>query len=157
MVGAARVGAAITPVNFRLTPTEIGRIVHDAGSRVLVVGPAFEAMLPTIEAEAPGLVRVVRTGDDYLSWIGSASAEDTGRASTSDDVVLQLYTSGTTGLPKGVMLTNGNCSGLMDVAEAWGVDETSVSTWWRCRCSTSAARAGRTSRSRAAAPTCWCR
>ena len=127
MVGAARVGAAITPVNFRLTPTEIGRIVHDAGSRVLVVGPAFEAMLPTIEAEAPGLVRVVRTGDDYLSWIGSASAEDTGRASTSDDVVLQLYTSGTTGLPKGVMLTNGNCSGLMDVAEAWGVDETSVS------------------------------
>jgi acyl-CoA synthetase (AMP-forming)/AMP-acid ligase II len=42
-------------------------------------------------------------------------------------VVLQLYTSGTTGLPKGVQLTNGNCAGLMDVANAWEVDESSVS------------------------------
>ena len=41
--------------------------------------------------------------------------------------MLQLYTSGTTGLPKGVMLTNANCSALLDVADAWDVDETSVS------------------------------
>ena len=127
MVGAARVGAAIAPLNFRLTPTELGRIVHDAAAKVLVVGAAFEAMLPAIQAEAPGLERVVRVGDDYASWVAEASDADLDRASSPDDVVLQLYTSGTTGLPKGVMLTNGNCSGLMDVAEAWDVDETSKS------------------------------
>jgi long-chain acyl-CoA synthetase len=105
----------------------MGRIVADAEAKVLVVGPAFEAALPAIEAEAPGLTRVVRTGDDYESWLAAASDADPERAIRGDDVVLQLYTSGTTGLPKGVMLTNDNCSALLDVAEAWNVDETSVS------------------------------
>jgi len=127
MLGAARIGAAIAPINYRLTPTEVGRIIHDAAAQVLVVGPTFEPMLPVIEAEAPGLLRVVRTGEDYAGWIGAASRTDPGRAPTYDDVVLQLYTSGTTGLPKGVMLTNGNCSGLLEVANAWEVDESSVS------------------------------
>src|SRR5438094_866924 len=46
----------------------------------------------------------------------------------SDDVAMQLYTSGTTGLPKGAMLTNRNLDALLGaVARAWAVDETSVS------------------------------
>jgi acyl-CoA synthetase (AMP-forming)/AMP-acid ligase II len=127
MLGAAKIGAAIAPLNFRLTPTEMGRIVHDSGAKVLVVGPVFEAAVPVIEAEAPGLERVVRTGEEFEALVASGEPTDPGREATYDDVVLQLYTSGTTGMPKGVMLTNGNCSGLMDVANAWGVDETSVS------------------------------
>ena len=43
MVGAAKIGAAIAPLNFRLTPGEMGRLVHDARATVLVVGPVFEA------------------------------------------------------------------------------------------------------------------
>ena len=127
MLGAAKIGSAIAPLNFRLTPAEMGRIVHDARATVLVVGPVFETALPAILAEAPGLTRVVRTGADFEEWIAGASDVDPGREPSYDDVVLQLYTSGTTGLPKGVQLTNGNCSGLMDVADAWDVDETSVS------------------------------
>ena len=127
MLGAARIGAAVAPVNYRLTPAEIGRIVDDAGAEVLVVGPAFEALLPQVRAQASGLRRVVRTGEDYAAWLASARDTDPGRESSEDDVVLQLYTSGTTGVPKGVMLTNRNCSGLLDVADAWEVDETSVS------------------------------
>ena len=126
MLGAAKIGSAIAPLNFRLTPREMGRIVADADARVLVVGPAFEAALPVIET-APGVTRVVRVGEDYEAWLAQASDADPGRPSRADDVVLQLYTSGTTGLPKGVMLTNDSCSALLDVADHWHVDDTSVS------------------------------
>jgi acyl-CoA synthetase (AMP-forming)/AMP-acid ligase II len=127
MLGAVKVGAAIAPLNFRLTPAEMGEIVDDAQAEVLVVGAVFEPALDAIRAAAPGLTTVVHVGAEYESWLAAASEEDTGHESSHDDVVLQLYTSGTTGLPKGVMLTNDNCAALMDVAEAWNVDETSVS------------------------------
>jgi long-chain acyl-CoA synthetase len=127
LVGAARIGAAIAPVNYRLTPAEIGRIVHDSGATVLVIGPAFEAMLPEVRSQAAGLAHVVRTGEEYLAWLAAGSEDDLGRPSTGTDVVLQLYTSGTTGEPKGVLLTNDNCAKVRDVADKWAVDETSVS------------------------------
>jgi acyl-CoA synthetase (AMP-forming)/AMP-acid ligase II len=126
-LGATKVGAAIAPLNFRLTPAEMGHIVHDAGATVLVIGAPFEGALEAIRAEAPGLTTVVRVGEDYEQWLAAAAADDVQHASRPEDVVLQLYTSGTTGLPKGVMLTNDNCSALLDVAEHWDVDETSVS------------------------------
>ncbi len=126
MLGAAKTGAAIAPLNVRLTPGELGQIVADAEAKVLVVGALFRPALDTIRAAAPGLTTVLEVGSEYDAWVAEAAATDPGRPSAADDVVLQLYTSGTTGLPKGVMITNRNMSALNDVAEAWHVDETSV-------------------------------
>ncbi|MGZ4460545.1 MAG: long-chain-fatty-acid--CoA ligase [Nocardioidaceae bacterium] len=126
MLGAARIGAAIAPLNYRLTPAELGQIVDDAGAAVLVVGAPFAPALDTIRAAAPGLTTVLQVGEEYEAFVAGGSEADPGRASRPDDVVLQLYTSGTTGLPKGVMITNANCSALNEVAAAWMVDEDSV-------------------------------
>ena len=44
--------------------------------------------------------------EGYAGWVGRQLPEDTGLTSAPEDVAMQLYTSGTTGLPKGAMLTN---------------------------------------------------
>ena len=70
----------------------------------------------------PSVRRIVVIGDDasavcttrvrvsFEEWIDGCPAEDPGHVGGPDDVSMQLYTSGTTGLPKGVMLTNANLS-----------------------------------------------
>jgi long-chain acyl-CoA synthetase len=58
----------------------------------------------------------------YEAWLGAQAAEDPGVAAADDDVCFQLYTSGTTGLPKGVMLTNSNLFAMLPhVAARWDV------------------------------------
>jgi long-chain acyl-CoA synthetase len=61
--------------------------------------------------------------DDYLAWREAQPAADPGVEATGDDVAMQLYTSGTTGLPKGVMLTQTNLFSLVpNAASEWGLD-----------------------------------
>jgi long-chain acyl-CoA synthetase len=115
MFGAAKVAAVLCPVNWRLAPPEAAFIVNDSEATVPVVG---EELLPMLDAMAPELTTVKKTivvGDDpsgrcerYDDWLARQATTDPGATSTPDDVSLQFYSSGTTGRPKGVMLTNGN-------------------------------------------------
>jgi acyl-CoA synthetase (AMP-forming)/AMP-acid ligase II len=134
LFGAAKLGAVIAPVNFRLAPPEVSQVLGDAAPKALFVGPP---LLEALEAVAlPDSVRAVvvigGTGTDdrvaYDDWVAGAEAIDPGFAGDDDTVVLQLYTSGTTGLPKGVMLANRNLGTLAHpLRDAWGVDEHAVS------------------------------
>ena len=112
-------------MNWRLAPREIAHVVTDAAAAVLFVGADLADRVEEIEEELPGTRIVALDGharwETYESWIGSQPADDPGVAVTSDDTALQLYTSGTTGTPKGAMFSNRNFFAMVGAAApVWG-------------------------------------
>lgn len=128
LFGAARLGVVMVPVGWRLATPERRYIVHDTEARLLFAGTGFEQAARELQPELPHLQRVL-SADEAWAWIdGTAPAEFA--ASGPDDAILQLYTSGTTGHPKGVPLSNRNLFGLRRHAieaglpwAAWDDDE----------------------------------
>ena len=125
LFAAPRLRAAVTPLNHRLTPGELAAIVDDADAALVVLGPEMSAMRDDLAAAGR---RVLVVGEDYEDWLAAPGAglpaDPEGGA--DDDVVLQLYTSGTTGLPKGVMLGHRQFAALLNVGGAWSMDTESV-------------------------------
>ncbi|MEO1662335.1 MAG: long-chain-fatty-acid--CoA ligase [Pseudomonadota bacterium] len=122
MFGAAKARAVMNAVNTRLAAPEVQFILSDAQVRTLFVGPEWFDMIDQIKDECPDLEHIItvegaREGwPEYTSWRDAQSATAPEIATADDDDVIQLYTSGTTGLPKGVMLTNANYRGFMEQA-----------------------------------------
>jgi long-chain acyl-CoA synthetase len=129
----AKLNAVMVAVNWRLAPGEIANIVNDARAKVLVVGRDFVARVEGIEAATATVSSIVAIGGharwrDYEMFIGAHAAHDPGVQAQGSDVAFQFYTSGTTGMPKGVMLTNDNFfNGFVHAAESWNFDDCSVS------------------------------
>ena len=124
LFGAARVRAAITGINHRLAAPEIAYILNDCGAQVLFVGKEQEPLIEQIIQECPKLMLIVAihgghtVWPDYPHWRDSQPARPVERVPEADDDVLQLYTSGTTGRPKGVMLSNATYGAFLDMASA---------------------------------------
>ncbi len=119
--GAARLGVVMVPVGWRLAPPEWTYIINDTGARLLFTGPGFEAAGASIAGDLATVERTF-TPDEAWRWIADAAPQPFDAAGP-DDGVLQLYTSGTTGNPKGVILSNRNLFGLrrpsLDAALPW--------------------------------------
>ena len=114
LFGCAKARAAMTGINNRLAPPEMQFILSDSRSKVLFVAREFYDVVEKIAGNCPDLTKIIAIDgehDDWESYRTWREAQDSTRPDLTpqdDDDVIQLYTSGTTGLPKGVMLTNGN-------------------------------------------------
>jgi acyl-CoA synthetase (AMP-forming)/AMP-acid ligase II len=122
LFGAVKARLVLTPINARLAAPEIAFVLNDSRARLLFVGADFvdvvERALGEV-AERPHLIALDFDRPGYQrfeAWRDAGEAADAGVQGPLDDDVLQLYTSGTTGLPKGVQLTNQNYLALLALA-----------------------------------------
>ena len=116
---AAGIGAILNPLNYRLAPKEIAYILRDSGSRWLIANNQFASQVQGLFAEETPLEGIIWIGEQesVLSQFTSHQYENAIEThkghfepvpAREDDVAHLYYTSGTTGRPKGVMLTHKN-------------------------------------------------
>jgi fatty-acyl-CoA synthase len=117
--GTAKAHAVLVPVNWRLAQTEIAFIVNDAEAQILFVGAEFLDTVAAIRDELTSVQKIVVIERDYAAWRHRQSAADPNLPTEGDDVCVQLYTSGTTGRPKGAQLTNTNMLSSLDTMGDW--------------------------------------
>lgn len=113
MFAAGVLGAIILPLNTRLAAPELAYIVGDAGADVLVWAPEVAETADALRASMPlraaiSLGRAATGSHDYERLIDAARTEPIDEPVSREDVCMIQYTSGTSGHPKGVMLTHAN-------------------------------------------------
>lgn len=114
MFGSAKAGTALVSLNWRLAPVEVAYVLNDSVAETLFVGEEFVPLVESIRGEAKSVKKIVALSDShpewepYTSWRDRQSAADPGLDLSPSDVTLQMYTSGTTGKPKGAQLTSNN-------------------------------------------------
>lgn len=112
-LAASKAGTVLVPLNYRLAPPELAYIINDAQARVLLASAEYTRVVDGIRSELKSVTRYIAIGaagagwDDFERWREQAAAVAPTIDVRDEDDVYQMYTSGTTGRPKGAVLTHG--------------------------------------------------
>ena len=110
--GCSKAGIVVVPVSFLLAPPEVEYIVTHSEAKILFISGVIANVAQSIRGRIPLVKQVVVVGEDkagekdYESWRESASIEKPDIAVDENDVFYIGYTSGTTGKPKGAVITH---------------------------------------------------
>jgi fatty-acyl-CoA synthase len=107
-LAGVRLGAIVVPVNFRLVADEVAYVLTDSGAVALVVDTALAEVGEKARAQAPSVTSTLVIGGDYEDALAAAGAEPLDVVLDEADPAFLMYTSGTTGRPKGAVLTHRN-------------------------------------------------
>ena len=110
----SKAGVVPVPLNFRLLPAQWAELVNDAGAKLLIAAGEYGNAIDSIRRGLNTVARYVSLDGpgaagwiDYQSWVSHQPSSPPARLVTESDDVYQMYTSGTTGQPKGAVLTQG--------------------------------------------------
>jgi long-chain acyl-CoA synthetase len=140
LFGSAKAGVITAPIGWRLAPPEVAYIVGDSDAKIVFVGPELIGQIEAVAAELTWRPEVIlmepvagSSLQTFEAWRDAASPVDPAVPITTSDIAIQLYTSGTTGRPKGAMLTHDNLLGLRRRAaqepmawNQWGPNDVSL-------------------------------
>jgi acyl-CoA synthetase (AMP-forming)/AMP-acid ligase II len=120
----SKAGIVPVPLNFRLLPPHWSDLINDAGAKLFIASDEYVKAVDEIRADLRTVARYISidgptlTGwTDYRSWVSSQPSSPPARPMTGADDVYQMYTSGTTGQPKGAVVTQSAVTAhLMQVA-----------------------------------------
>ncbi len=131
--GVPGAGMALTLLNYRLAPRELAFIIGNSAPRILIVEPKYLPAIESIRASIPSVEIVLLIGGEARGTVPFETFLERGEPSpprqrpAETDLCWLLYTSGTTGLPKGAMLSHRNLmAGVVNSMTTWETDEEEV-------------------------------
>lgn len=127
LFGAAKSGTVLVPINWRLTANEVEHVLRDSGSKLLFVDSVTEPVARKVAAEVPGITIISldcahAPGGGFTDWVSAFPDAELLTRVRPDDPIVQMYTSGTTGLPKGVVLAHRSFFAVRDALASEGLD-----------------------------------
>jgi acyl-CoA synthetase (AMP-forming)/AMP-acid ligase II len=135
-LGAALGNFVLTPINARLAPSEVAYIVNDSEAEILIVDAPFQALVEEIAGDLTKIRQVISLDahpewPNFSEWRDQQSADPLQANVDPGDTMVQMYTSGTTGFPKGVELNHTSmlaCVRSMMGLKEWEAGEVALVT-----------------------------